>query len=326
MPKNNKNDGSYKYMYLTTAAICVVVAIMLVFFVMALSRFADHDESSEQVSESSVSETSSEEVSEISEDTSTASGNKYYDSIEYDKVVFRNSDVLSGSLAVIDGKNGYPAVSDSDLVRISSVMTKSTYGLSNTSLKLNAEAMTNFDNFIVSFCTATPNSGLIINVGYVAPENLSGNDEKQKEFTTSYSVKFGIYNSSHKFSDTEFSYLKDQCYKYGIIRRYTDGKEAYTGQSADSTIYRYVGLAHSLYMNYYNYSLEEYLDKIHTDTVVEFTSDLEDNTAYVVYYVPAESGDVTNVPVPADALKYPYDISGDGQGGFIVTVKVNTAN
>ena len=324
MSKNSKKDGSYKYMYLTTAAICVVVTVMLVFFVIALTKFANTDKTENSEPESSaVSETSAEETSEVSEETSEPSRYVYFDLIEKDDCVFRNSDVLNGTLAVIDGTLGYPQVNDEDIVRISSVKTPQVYGLSNTSLLLNSTAMTQFDRFIVSFYSQIPSNGLIISRGYTTPD-AAGSDPKLIELTTSYSLKFGIYNSSFKFSDSEFSYLKDQCYKYGIICRYPEGKESYTGQDADSTVYRYVGLAHSSYMNYYGYSLEEYIDKLRTEKVIEYPSELEDNVTYVIYYVSADSGDTTSVPIPSDPQRYQYDISGDGTNGFIVTVRVAT--
>ena len=323
MPKKNNSEGSYKYMYLTTAGICVAVAVVLVFFVMGLSRFAaNNDESSQPVSETEESEAPVSEPSESSEEPSQTGAYKYYDQLEFEDFTFRNSDVLTGTLAVIDGSLGYPQVNDEDLVRISSVKTPQVYGLANTSLLLNGTAMSKFDAFIVSFYSSTPNNGLIISRGYTTPD-AAGDDPKIIELATSYSLKLGIYNSSYKFSDDEFSYLKDQCFKYGIIRRYPEGKETYTGQEADYTIYRYVGLAHSDYMDYYNYSLEEYIDKLHTDKVVEFESRLEDGVTYVVYYVPADSGDTTEVPIPTDSVTYPYEISGDGTDGFIVTVKVS---
>ncbi len=320
MANTDKSNGSYKYMYLMTAGICVAVAAMLVFFVLALSRFAGRNESSEPVSEAESSEASSAVVSEPSEETSEASRYKYLDSIRREDCLFNNSDVMNGKLTVVDGKIGYPTVSQTDMVRISDKKTPDLYGLSNTSLFINEEAMKPFDDFIVSFAGTTPKSGIIIVSGYIKPE--SAKDAKSAELTTSYSVKLGIYNSPYKFSDNEFSYLKEQCYKYGIIRRFPDGKETYTGQESDNSLYRYVGLAHSLYMNHYNYSLEEYIDKIHTEKVIEFESELEANTAYVVYYVPAESGDTTSIPVPEDAERNPYEISGDGESGFIVTVKI----
>jgi len=321
MGNNNKREGSYKYMYLMTAGICVAVAAMLIFFVLALSRFAGRKETSESVSEAESSEAeSSVVISEPSEETSEASKYKYLDSIQREDCIFNNTDVVNGNLAVVDSKTGYPSVSQSDLVRISDKKTPDLYGLSNTSLFINEAAMKPFDSFIVSFANTTPKSGIIIAGGYIKPE--SAKDAKTAELTTSYSVKLGIYNSPYKFSDTEFSYLKEQCYKFGIIRRFPDGKETYTGQESDNSIYRYVGLAHSLYMNHYNYSLEEYIDKIHTDKVIEYESELEADTAYVIYYVPAESGETTSIPVPVDSERHPYEISGDGSGGFIVTVKV----
>ena len=42
-----------------------------------------------------------------------------------------------------------------------------------------------------------------------------------------------------------------------------------------------------------------------------------ENNRYEIYYVPASGMDTTEVPVP---IENTYTISGDNQGGFIVTV------
>ena len=189
------------------------------------------------------------------------------------------------------------------------------------SLVLYEEAVVGIDKFICSFYEEVPNNGLIINKGYTSSDKISAS-ETVIDLTTGYSVQFSIYNSAYKFSDVEFGYLRDQAYKYGVIQRYPEGKREYTMHDADNTIYRYVGLAHSQYMNLYRFSLEEYIDKVRTEKVIEFKSELEDNTAYVVYYVPLdENVETTYVPLP-QGEQYSYSISGDGGNGFIVAVKV----
>jgi hypothetical protein len=99
-------------------------------------------------------------------------------------------------------------------------------------------------------------------------------------------------------------------------------KESYTGREVDYSVYRYVGIPHSDYMQRYKLSLEEYIDKIKTDKVLEFKSRFEANTAYVVYYVPmSDQSNTTAIPLPNNGET--YRISGDGSSGFIVTVKIS---
>lgn len=322
--QSNKPAAVKKNKLLTVVATCVATAILLVSYILALGEFADPkpetDESS-AVSENSqsTSENSSEESAESSEDSSAA--HPYYNSLNLESRVFSNEDIVNGPLAVLkDGSNGYPKVSEENLVKASTSKT-GTYGLSNNSLKLYKEAMTNIDRFIVNFYNSVPSNGLIIHKAYEAPQgNASDND--LVELSTGYSVKFSIYRSSYKFSDTEFSFLPEQAYRYGVIRRYPVGAEEYTGHASDNTLYRYVGVAHSTYMNHYNYSLEEYIDKIKTDKIIEYACELDEGYVYVTYYVPlGDNKSVTYIPVPSDE-SVDYTVSGDGKDGFIVTVKI----
>ena len=134
-------------------------------------------------------------------------------------------------------------------------------------------------------------------------------------------MELALYNTNNKFTDEGFKFLPEQCYKYGIIQRYPEGKEAHTSVAPSATIYRYVGLAHSWYMNYYNLCLEEYMDKLRTERLIEYKSELESNVEYIIYYVEANgSGNTTNIPIPSNA-NYTYEVSGDGSSGFIVTVR-----
>lgn len=57
----------------------------------------------------------------------------------------------------------------------------------------------------------------------------------------------------------EAEWLKNNCYKYGFILRYPEGKEWKTGFVYESWHFRYVGKEHSQYFNNNNLTLEEYL-------------------------------------------------------------------
>lgn len=53
-------------------------------------------------------------------------------------------------------------------------------------------------------------------------------------------------------------YLQDNCYKYGFILRYPQGKEKITGYNYEPWYFRYVGIDLSKYLFDYNLTLEEY--------------------------------------------------------------------
>lgn len=313
VPKNNKNS-------LISIAAAFAVLLLLVSYIVALTKFVDEDFVQEQSSGVDVSQESfGVESSNVSETSQSQSEYKYYDSLQLQEQPFSNSGVVNGSVALIDASN-YPTVDQEKIVNIYSNRVGKVYGLSNTSLVLYEEALRAIDAFIVSFYDQVPSNGLIIDKGYMRPEMISAEDVKI-DLTSGYSVQFAINSSPYKFSDSEFGYLRDQAYKYGVIQRYPSDKESFTGHSGNNTVYRYVGVAHSSYMNHYNLSLEEYIDKVRTNKVLEFESEIESGVAYVIYYVELdEQVGTTYVPVPADGE---YSISGDGSDGYIVSVKVS---
>ena len=72
----------------------------------------------------------------------------------------------------------------------------------------------------------------------------------------------GSNNNYNLFVDTkEFSWMKDNAYKYGFILRYPENKEKITGFKYEPWHYRYVGkiVAETIYKE--NLTLEEYYDK-----------------------------------------------------------------
>ena len=302
----------------------IAALVMLTSFVMALSKFDDGGKIDESSLFESSEESVEESVAESSEPQEESGEYAYYGKFEMENHPRLNSDVVNGPLAIVKGDNGkFPNVDQASLVNVSKKKTSNIYGLSNTSLVMYEEAIVNIDRFIVSFYDYLPKNGLIIDKAYTTPEVVTLSDPNV-DLATGYSVKLFVYNSSYNFGSEEFAYLKDQAFRYGVIQRYPENKESYTGFEANGSIYRYVGLAHSAYMNHYRHSLEEYIDKIRTNKVIEFESELEENVSYVVYYVPlSTSVETTYVPLPADP-DYTYTISGDGSSGFIVTVRVPT--
>jgi D-alanyl-D-alanine carboxypeptidase len=121
-------------------------------------------------------------------------------------------------------------------------------------------------------------------------------------------------------TDQKYAKLYQNCYKYGFVVRYPADKVGQTGVSDYTNYFRYVGYVHAYLMTTKNLCLEEYIPFLqsHTygDGALKVTTD--DGSNYEIYYVPA-TGATTQVPVPEHDN---YTISGDNEGGFIVTVKL----
>ena len=122
-------------------------------------------------------------------------------------------------------------------------------------------------------------------------------------------------------TDQKYAKFYQECYKYGFVVRYPADKVGQTGVSDYTNYFRYVGYVHAYLMTTKNLCLEEYIPYLqgHTygDGALKVTTD--DGSSYEIYYVPA-TGTTTQVPVPEHDN---YTISGDNEGGFIVTVKVS---
>lgn len=79
------------------------------------------------------------------------------------------------------------------------------------------------------------------------------------EHQTGLALDIMSANSQATFITTkEYAWLKDNCYKYGFIHRYPDGKSDITGYDIESWHYRYVGVEAATKMNDEGLTFEEY--------------------------------------------------------------------
>ena len=114
------------------------------------------------------------------------------------------------------------------------------------------------------------------------------------------------------------TWILENCHKYGIVLRYSAAKVPFTGVSASSRQFRYVGAVHATYMKQMNYCLEEYIEAV---KAYNFNNRLDitvDEAEYSLYYVTESDANQKGIPVPKDTV---YEISGDNAGGYIVLVK-----
>ncbi len=317
----NKRSNNSAYAFIIGV---LVLAFFLVSYITALTKLAptdDADISDESDNISSEIE-SSVDIPDVSvEPIVPETKYTYYDKIAYKEITVNNTEVSDGSIAIIKSNaSSFPNVNESDLASFWTLSSQhDVYGLSGIGLYAYEAAVNNIDALLLNYYNTVPDNGIIIDKAFVsrnesdASIDFTGTDI---DLLSGYSVRF-----SRIPGDEDYKFLTDQAFRYGVIQRYADNKEKHTGFEEDRSIFRYVGLEHSEYMNFYNFSLEEYIDKLRTEKVIEFESKLDKKVAYVMYYIPLEANaTTTTVKVPSDN-KYQYSISGDGSKGFVVVVK-----
>lgn len=85
----------------------------------------------------------------------------------------------------------------------------------------------------------------------------AGHSEHQTGLALDVGVK-SEYSLGKFESSREFTWMKDNCYKYGFILRYPKGKEYITGYGYEPWHYRYVGVEVATYIYENDITFEEY--------------------------------------------------------------------
>ena len=75
-------------------------------------------------------------------------------------------------------------------------------------------------------------------------------------------IAVDINNQSNTSSDKVYSWLSNNAYKYGFIKRYPGDKIEITKIHSEPWHYRYVGYEHAKYMYEKNLCLEEYIEQL----------------------------------------------------------------
>lgn len=162
------------------------------------------------------------------------------------------------------------------------------------------------------------NYGVEAAEGYVAMGGYS-------EHHTALGFDLGVYTadgvSTTLDSAAAYSWIYDNCHKYGFVRRFDPEKTLVTGIMGESYHFRYVGKPHAYYMKKNSLVLEEYIE-----TLKKYPADGEHLTfaddeggRWEIYYAALTNSGVIKLPVTQGAE---YEISGTNEGGFIVTIKL----
>lgn len=236
----------------------------------------------------------------------------------YNTVTKTKQDLSLGSLAVINTNHptNFPDITNNLSDFYSSV--GNGYKMANFNIKICEDALEPFNNMMNDFYTTSGINYVTIVDGYIDQSNDTSNGTSDN--TSGYSVDFKLVTESQilDFDGTgDYSWIEENCYKYGFILRYPEKDSDTTGYPYTPSHFRYVGIPHSNIMQDKDLCLEDYIEFLKT---YDFNSEhlylSIGDINYEIYYVKAEETS-TDIPVPKD--KY-YIISGNNIDGFIVTI------
>lgn len=295
------------------------------------SQESSSESSGETSNESSSSESSSEGSSESNEESSSSDEN-------YEYIEKTEADIARGDLILVNRDHEY-IFGENDEEEFFSIYKykNKNYKVKNITMSLRMKVIEALNAMFDDFKAATGKKDVNMISGYrtfeaqkslydrrVESQGVEATDKYTalpgfSEHHSGYAVDFAIYTSEGLYYDfygqDEYKWVLDHCYEYGFIERYQKSKKDLTGFEAEPWHFRYVGAPHAYAMYDKELCHEEYMEMLkgYTFEGEHFKIKDHDGVEYEIYYVEG-----TRVPVPKNA---DYEISGDNDSGFIVTIK-----
>ncbi len=252
-------------------------------------------------------------------------GNKPNDTVSSEKLSCSFSETKTGTLLVVN-KNSeaydFNSNPESDLVSMSSSLPSADgsalYSLQKDGMVANKEALEALNKMIKDFYEQSSDKEaakkLSIRSAYRTYAEQSGyaTPAGHSDFHTGMLFELTVGNTTTSIStDETFDWIYENAYKYGFIERYPESKSSETGVSDFDNAFRYVGTPHSTYIKENGLSLEGYVKLIKSSDKPISVS------GYKVFYKEANTDGKTEITVTSRS----YSVSGDNNGGFIVTTK-----
>ena len=200
------------------------------------------------------------------------------------------------------------------------------YQQSGLSTYMEKTALDALDQMLVDFHAATGKDDVILRYAYRSAEdqqslvdNGASTQVGYSDHHTGMGIQLGYIRDSRTYSlstDDVYSWLFDNCHKYGFVVRYPDAKSDVTGVSDYTDYFRYVGVAHATYMKDHDLCLEEYVEFIKGYSENKpLKINGADGRYYEVWYVAVDGSATVKHPT-----NYAYTVSGTNDGGVVVTV------
>ena len=247
--------------------------------------------------------------------------------IDWAEITVTDADAKAGPLVLVNETHEYtfPAT-DAHLQEIYTAYATHkpnyVYGLSGLSKYMEKTALEAMDDMITDFAAATGKTNILIKYAYRSYEDQKAFQTAPgfSDHHTGFGVQLAYTQDDRNYdlsADPTYSWITENCYKYGFIVRYPDANADITNVSDYESYFRYVGVAHATYMTANDLCMEEYVEalRMQKNPLKVIGSD---GCKYEVYYF-AVNGD-TKIEVPAN---YTYTVSGTNDGGVVVTVNLS---
>ena len=245
----------------------------------------------------------------------------------YAQITKQRSAIHTGELILVNADHEYVFPNGTaHLVNIFDKRTKvngaNPYQVLFDTMLLQKDAFAAFERMMLRYYELSDDGSILITSAYRTlkeQEDLGSSVQAgYSDHHTGYCVALKYYDRSDLGED---HWIYENCHKYGFIVRYPNGKDGETGVSDYVHCFRYVGVAHATYIAKNNLCLEEYVNLLKNNYTAEHLAITgADGNQYEVYYIPAGNTDITTLRVPSN---YEYTLSGDNDGGFIITVNLN---
>lgn len=251
--------------------------------------------------------------------------------VEWGTFTVTTTDTLHGPLVLVNNTHVYTFPRSADhLQKIWNVWNQHNpriYQQSGLSTYMDLTALDALDKMLVDFNAATGKDDVSLRYAYRSAEDQQALIDKgtasvavgHSDHHTGMGIQLGYTRNDFTYAlstDPVYSWLFENCHKYGFVIRYPADKADVTGVSDYDEYFRYVGVAHATYMKDQGLCMEEYVEKLKEyDHEKPLEIKGSDGRYYSVWYVAVDGSATVKHPT-----NYPYTISGTNEGGVIVTV------
>lgn len=261
----------------------------------------------------------------------------------YNYPEYKEADVHTGNLILVNAGNEFIFPEKPDLISVYGNKPE-TYKISSSEIQLESNTLLALNEMMDEFYNKYKLGDVLVSAGYrdydtqmtlysdrveaAGLEAVSGYIALAgfSEHHTALAFDLSVYTDdgvSMTLADKpQYSWLADNCYKYGFVLRYDPEKTDITGIQGEKWHFREVGQPHSYYMKKNNLVLEEYIDLLRGYTFEGIHLIINDDVggSYEIYTIPLSNGETTKIPVPENTE---YIVSGNNKNGFIVTLKIS---
>lgn len=316
------------YKYKNIAAALAVLLIVILIISTSCNSGKNTGKKSKTVKPAASSST-------VSSDSSGYKAEKLTGNYKY--VTAKNkTDLVNGDLVLVNADHPFTGTAENTDTIYSYLFDKSGSQIMSTSSTNLAAQKKTFEAFNLMGCDFYSEKRLATLMVSTAmfTDDSSDDTEENTTATPCYEHDTGLAFDLHLYDastgsypqftgEGDYSWIAENCWKYGFVLRYPSDKSDVTGVTPIPYHFRYVGIPHAEIMAANNLTLEEYVEFVKDYTFEKPLSfKAFDDTPYTVYYVEADDGSTTNIPIPLaeSEAERPYAVSGNNVDGYIVCV------